>query len=76
MVPVSLGGVEIQPGDWIVADGDGVVVIASADVEGVLEKAEENARLEEQMLERIKAGASVMDAVRAVLDSAQREEAT
>lgn len=76
MVPVSIGGVEVHPGDWIVADGDGVVVIAPDDVEGVLEKAEENARLEEQMLERIKAGASVMDAVRAVLDGTQKEEVT
>jgi 4-hydroxy-4-methyl-2-oxoglutarate aldolase len=76
MVPISIGGVQIRPRDWIVADGDGVVVIASDDVDAVLEKAEENARLEERILERVKAGVNVMDAVRAVVGSAQREEVT
>lgn len=27
-VPVEIGGVRIQPGDWLVADADGVVVLA------------------------------------------------
>ena len=76
MVPISLGGVKVHPADWIVADGDGLVVIAADDVEAVLEKAEENARLEEQMRERINAGANVVDAVRAVLDGAHKEEIT
>jgi regulator of RNase E activity RraA len=67
MVPIDVGGVEVRPGDWVVADADGVVVIAPDAVESVVAKAEENARLEEQMLERIDAGESVMDAVRAVI---------
>lgn len=74
MVPIDLGGVEVRPGDWIVADADGVVAIPSGEVEAVLEKAEDNARLEEQMLQRIKAGTKVMDAVRAVITGAQKEQ--
>ncbi|UGS36142.1 RraA family protein [Capillimicrobium parvum] len=67
MIPIDLGGVQVRPGDWIVADGDGVVAIAAGEVDSVLAKAEEAARLEERMLERIRAGANVMDAVRAVI---------
>jgi regulator of RNase E activity RraA len=70
MVAINMGGVTVRPGDWIVADGDGAVVVSPDDVEAVLAKAEEAERLEEQMLERIKAGASVMDAVRAVIGAA------
>jgi regulator of RNase E activity RraA len=70
MVPIDVGGVTVRPCDWVVADGDGVVAIAADDVEAVLDQAEANARLEEQMLERIEAGASVMDAVRAVIGAA------
>jgi regulator of RNase E activity RraA len=63
MVPVRIGGVEVNPGDWVVADGDGVVVILPQKVEAVLEKAEEDARLEARIMARIKAGARIMDAV-------------
>jgi len=48
-VPVSLGGVTVHPGDLIVGDGDGVVVVPSALVEQVRELAEEiEAREKEQ----------------------------
>lgn len=67
MVPVEIGGVTINPGDWVVADDDGVIVIAPSDVEAVLAKAEQNAEVEERIMARIKAGAKVMDAVREVV---------
>jgi len=72
MVPITIGGVRVSPGDWIVADSDGVVVIAPADVEAVLRAAEENALLESRIMERVKAGARVMDAVQEVLAAAGR----
>lgn len=65
MVPIRVGGVDVSPGDWIVADGDGVVVIQAQEVEAVLEQAEEDARVEERIMTRITAGANVMDAVNA-----------
>jgi RraA family protein len=37
--PVSVGGVSVQPGDLVVADGDGVVVVEPAKVPAVLEAA-------------------------------------
>lgn len=34
-VPISCGGVPVQPGDWIVGDDDGVVLIPRAAIESV-----------------------------------------
>lgn len=64
MVPVTIGGVEIRPGDWIVADDDGVLVVPPAEIEATLAKAEENARIEERVRELLKEGVKVTDAVR------------
>jgi 4-hydroxy-4-methyl-2-oxoglutarate aldolase len=63
MVPVHIGGVPVHPGDWIVADGDGVLVIPAQEAEAVLRKAEESARAEARIMARIKEGATVLDAV-------------
>ncbi len=35
-VPVTLGGVTVQPGDLVCADADGVAVVAAADADAVL----------------------------------------
>jgi len=47
-VPISCGGVPIAPGDIIVGDADGVVVIPQADAEKVLEKALAKLKKDEQ----------------------------
>ncbi len=47
-VPISCGGVSITPGDIIVGDADGVVVIPQADAEKVLEKALAKLKKDEQ----------------------------
>ena len=42
-VPVAIGGVVVQPGDIVVGDSDGVVVVAAAEAaeaEAVLERAQ------------------------------------
>jgi regulator of RNase E activity RraA len=39
--PVTIGGVTIAPGDYVVADGDGVVVWPAAAVDALREKAHE-----------------------------------
>lgn len=47
-VPISCGAVSITPGDIIVGDADGVVVIPQADAEKVLEKALAKLKKDEQ----------------------------
>lgn len=39
-VPIAIGGVSVQPGDLIIGDVDGVVVIPQGEEESILEKAE------------------------------------
>jgi regulator of RNase E activity RraA len=40
-VPITIGGIEIQPGDYMFADRDGVVHIPQKLVKAVVERAEE-----------------------------------
>lgn len=41
--PISIGGVVIQPGDILLGDRDGVIVISKSDAPKLIDKAEENA---------------------------------
>lgn len=70
MVPLVIGGVTINPGDWVVADDDGVIVVPPTEVDAVLAGAEENARIEERIMELIGNGVQVTDAVRQALAEA------
>lgn len=65
MVDLIIGEVIVHPGDWIVADSDGVVVVSPQEAESVLLKAEGLASLEERIYARVNAGEKPMDAVRA-----------
>ena len=56
--PVQCGGVPVYPGDYLIADGSGVVFIRQDRLEDVLQAAEELARREQEMLESIKKGIS------------------
>ncbi|WP_282852983.1 RraA family protein [Gulosibacter sediminis] len=55
-VPVAVGGVAITPGDWVIADDDGVVVIPQAEVESVLAAAEAKREKEAGQMRDIRAG--------------------
>ena len=57
--PVVLAGCRVAPGDWVVADANGVVVIAQSMLPDVLDRAEAMAAREEQMRRRILAGTPV-----------------
>src|SRR5919202_5840850 len=59
--PVQFGGVAVHPGDWLIADGSGVVVIPQDRVEEVIGVAEELAAAEQQMLASIKEGAGLLE---------------
>ncbi len=60
-VPVSCGGVAVRPGDIIVADADGVVVVPHEEAADVLSKAQGAAAKEEQMRERLARGEYIYD---------------
>lgn len=64
MVPLTIGGVTIHPGDWVIVDDDGVMVIAPSDIEVALAKAQENARIEQRIMELVGTGVQITDAVR------------
>ena len=55
-IPISAGGVAVSPGDLVVGDVDGVVVIPRNDVEAVLQAAEKKLAAERQRIEEIDAG--------------------
>ena len=58
-VPIACGGVAVFPGDIIVGDGEGVVVVPSHLAERVAEEAEDMEEQEEFVMEKIRAGASL-----------------
>jgi regulator of RNase E activity RraA len=60
-VPVRLGDVAVRPGDVVMADVNGVVVIAAADLDRVLAAAEEIHARELQMVQALRDGRSIVD---------------
>ena len=61
-VPIQCGGVPVHPGDIIVGDDDGVVVVPLKDANEVLEKARERRKLEEGWMKKIGAGKPTLEA--------------
>lgn len=57
--PIGCGGVAVFPDDLIVADRDGAVVVPQALAEQVIERALEQERLEEWILEEVRNGAAL-----------------
>jgi regulator of RNase E activity RraA len=62
--PVSLGEVRVEPGDLVVGDGDGVVVVPAGREEEVLAIAAEIAAAEERIRAEIDAGSRLDEARR------------
>jgi regulator of RNase E activity RraA len=54
--PISCGGVTVHPGDFIVADGDGVMCVEREKVESLLGKAAEKVASEARRIEGIQEG--------------------
>jgi regulator of RNase E activity RraA len=55
-VPIDWDGTKIEPGDTIVADGDGVVVVPAADAKAVMELAAQIEASDAELLRRVNSG--------------------
>ena len=58
-VPISCGGVAVFPGDLVVGDADGVVVLPPHIAEAVVRDALDQDRIEAFLRQRVEAGASI-----------------
>jgi 4-hydroxy-4-methyl-2-oxoglutarate aldolase len=54
--PVAIGGLQVLPDDHVLADRDGIVLIAAAHVDAVLDAAERKMATEGEMVRAIRAG--------------------
>src|SRR5262249_42773207 len=69
---VVCGGVIVQPGDVIIGDRDGIVVLAESELLGLLPRAEEVQRAEAAVMDRLERGESLFD----MLNFAEHYDAT
>ena len=60
-VPVSCGGVSVRPGDMIIGDCDGVVVVPQEVEDEVFAKAEAKFKKEEKIVEALKQGKTTLE---------------
>lgn len=57
---IQFGGVQVRPGDIVIGDSSGIVIVPQEHVEEVLVKAEQLWQKEEDMVAEIKAGADIL----------------
>ena len=62
-VAIQCAGVAVSPGDVVVVDGNGVVVVPFAEAAAILEKAQRLLETEHLLQEKIKAGATIGELV-------------
>ena len=60
-VPTNVAGVAVRPGDVVVADVDGVIVLPRNRVDDIAAAGEARLAKEEGFLEQIRAGVSTVD---------------
>lgn len=59
--PTTVGDVDVSAGDWVVADRDGVTVIAGEELEGTLGRGRARAEREAAMFVRLREGATTVE---------------
>lgn len=60
-VPVTCGGVTVNPGDLVLADGEGLVVVAPDRIDALLDGALAIKQAENAVIERLDAGATLSE---------------
>jgi 4-hydroxy-4-methyl-2-oxoglutarate aldolase len=66
---VTMGGMTIAPGDIVIGDNDGVVIIPLAQAEAVLDRLKDVKAAEATLEAKVKAGLEVPDFVQKILES-------
>lgn len=59
--PMRFSGVPVQPGDWLIADDDGVVILPANDIDRVLTAGEARAAKEATMMEQLANGSTTVE---------------
>jgi 4-hydroxy-4-methyl-2-oxoglutarate aldolase len=67
--PIVIGGVSVMPGDIVIGDGDGIVIVPRADVEAVLKRLEDVKKAEATLDAKVKGGLEIPDFIKAILNS-------
>ncbi len=62
-VPIQCSGVKVSPGDIVVGDNDGVVVVPREMARDVLEKAKEKVSMEKEWIAGIESGKSTLEII-------------
>ena len=57
--PVTIGSITVRPGDWVIADGSGVVFITAENLQAVVEQAEKLFARETELVADIESGTPV-----------------
>jgi 4-hydroxy-4-methyl-2-oxoglutarate aldolase len=60
-VPIVAAGVTVSPGDYVIADDDGVVVVGAGEIEAALDGADERAAKEAVIMEKLGQGETTID---------------
>ena len=60
-VPIQCGGTPVNPGDLLVGDDDGIVVIRPSQMDGLLDRSKARIAHEEEVLREIDAGRSTVE---------------
>jgi 4-hydroxy-4-methyl-2-oxoglutarate aldolase len=73
-LPVVVGGVAVGPGDIVIGDEDGVVVVSFARIDQTIERLAAVRAAEAALDARVKAGLGVPDFIRALIDGGRFRE--
>lgn len=60
-VPVRCGDIEVHPGQWVVGDDDGLLILDPADLPRILAQARNTIKREEDLISRLQSGKALGD---------------